>query len=429
MRSFTSKPVKRIKGTFNPPGDKSISHRAVMISSLASGTSEFTNFLESEDCLNTAAAFKEMGVRIEKVKHSWIVGGVGLQGLKKPSKELYVGNSGTTLRLMLGILAFQNFEATLNGDASIQKRPMKRVTIPLRKMGAAISGKEDANFAPLMVKGNNLTAIDHENHPSSAQVKSAILLAGLRAKGKTIVREAIQSRDHTERMLELVGAPILRTSKEVQVHWADHLNPLHYQIPGDISSAAFALVAAIITPDSELIIQNVGLNPTRIGILEVLKTMGAHIEWRIDPKYQVEPVGEIRVRSSRLKAVTIGKDLIPKLIDELPVLMIACALAEGRSVIKDAHELRVKETDRIKSMVTGLNAIGGRAGEREDGCEIEGVSSFKGGEIDSFGDHRTAMSFIVAGLRSRDSITVNDTECINTSYPQFFRDLESISHF
>lgn len=410
-----------------PPGDKSISHRAVMLAALAAGESRFSNFLAAEDCLHTVDAFQKMGVSVTRKQESVTVKGGGLSGLHQPSSELYLGNSGTSMRLLLGILAGQSFEATLTGDPSLSTRPMKRVTDPLRKMGAQISGREDANFAPLVVCGEKLKGISHLNVPASAQVKSAILLAGLYADGETIVKEPkAVSRDHTERILKTFGVPVQTINGETRIKKIKELRPVNMQIPGDISSAAFFIVAACILPGADIVIHSVGLNPTRIGILEVLKQMGADIHWKISGKHE-EPVGDIHVKSSKLRSVKINGTVIPKIIDELPILMIACALADGESVISDAGELRVKETDRIKSMVAGLRSVGASAKEMEDGCVIQGVKTLKGGKVSSFADHRTAMSFIIAGLRSEKGIEVDDIDCINTSYPGFFKDLAGVT--
>lgn len=426
MKSHITQSATRIKGRYSAPGDKSISHRAVMLASVASGISSFTNFLEADDCLRTIDAFRKMGVSIKKKGKKWTVKGVGFEGLHAPKQELYLGNSGTSIRLLLGMLAHQSFRAKLTGDPSLSKRPMRRVTDPLKKMGAHISGKQDANFAPLEIRGGKLKGIRHVNEPASAQVKSAILLAGLRAEGETLVQEPVSSRDHSERMLEMMGARIVSSPRAVRIYQTKKLKPIHYRIPGDISSAAFMIVAAVLLPGSELIVENVGLNPTRIGVLEILKKMGARIEWTIKSD-TLEPSGTVLVRGSKLRGVTIEKGIIPKLIDELPILMIACALAKGKSIIRDAGELRVKETDRIFSMVRGLNAIGGKAEERADGCVIDGVSHFKGGKIKSYGDHRTVMSFAIAGLLSLKPITIEDVECVETSYPHFFNDLKKLA--
>ena len=430
MSQLKTHSVSRIYGEYLPPGDKSISHRLAMLGALASGRSEFRHFLHSDDCLRTVQAFEAMGVSFdlsrEKDGEKLTVKGAGLLGLKAPKKELDLGNSGTTMRLLLGILAGQPFEVKLTGDPSLSKRPMKRVTEPLRKMGAKIKGKEDANYAPLTIQGGHLAGISWRNDIASAQVKSAILLAGLFAEGETSVEESISSRDHTERLLQAFGVSVQKSHRRVSVRKANRLEPIQFVVPGDISSAAFFIVAALLIPGSDLLIRQVGLNPTRIGLIEVLKSMGADIKLE-ETEDHGEPFGNIHVKASRLKGVAIEKHLIPSLIDELPILMIAFALAEGTSTIRGAEELRVKETDRIHSIVTGLGAIGGKAEERQDGCVIEGVPEFKGGTVSSFEDHRTAMSFLIAGLRSKSGVVVNNTDCIQTSYPGFEADLKSLN--
>ena len=424
-----SHPITAIRGEYIAPGDKSISHRLVMLGALAEGKSSFSHFLFADDCLGTIKVFQEMGVKFEmdQKKGTLSVMGVGLKGLKAPMRgELDLGNSGTTMRLLLGILAGQNFEAILSGDDSLIKRPMKRVTKPLRDMGAKIIGPGDANFAPLKIKGGSLKGISWRNDIGSAQVKSAILLAGLFAEGETVVEEVVSSRDHTERLFKIFGAPFVKKDHFLKVTKAGKLKSVQFKVPGDISSAAFFIAAALVIPNSELIVRNIGLNSTRTGFLDVIKKMGADI--KIEMKNESgEPTGDIIVKSSKLKGIKITKKLIPSLIDELPILMILCALADGTSSIEGAEELRVKETDRISSMTTGLKKIGGLVEEKKDGCMIYGVKEFVGGTISSFGDHRTAMSFLIAGLRSKQGVTVKDTECIKTSYPQFSSDLSRLS--
>jgi 3-phosphoshikimate 1-carboxyvinyltransferase len=425
MSESKTQPVSKIQGTYTPPGDKSISHRLAMLGAIAEGTSSFTNFLNSDDCLRTIQAFQAMGVSFDHLKNRLIVRGVGLKGLSKPKQELDLGNSGTTMRLLLGVLAGQPFEVRLTGDASLRKRPMRRVTEPLKQMGASIEGRDHANYAPLVIRGGSLSRIGWHNDKASAQVKSAILLAGLYAEGETWVEEKMPSRDHTERLLVAFGAPFRKSGPRLYVQKANRLKAIEFQVPGDISSAAFLMVAALLLPNSDLTIQNVGLNPTRMGLIEVLKSMGAKIQVEIKHD-QGEPVGSIRVQSSLLKETVINQDSIPSLIDELPILMVAFALAEGTSVIHGAQELRVKETDRIYSMAVGLKTIGAKVTEQPDGCVIEGVKEFRGGTVSSFGDHRTAMSFLIAGLRSRKGIKVQNTDCIQTSYPNFEADLKSV---
>lgn len=411
----------KFSGVYTPPGDKSISHRALLFGALAEGQSQYENFLEAEDCLHTLGALQAMGVQIEhqKGKGKISVAGRGLSSLQAPAKELYLGNSGTSMRLLLGILAGQRFEVILTGDASLTSRPMRRVTDPLKRMGAQIKGRENGNFAPLSIRGGKLKAIDFDNKLSSAQVKSALLFAGMYAEGQTIVREKIPSRDHTERFLSAAGAKFKKeTNGTLFIEKTETLRPFRMKVPGDISSAAFFIVGAAMIPGSEVVIKDVGLNPTRTGVLEVLKRMGAGIEIHVTQEVP-EPMGEIIIRGKKLTGTGVTHEEIPSLIDELPVLMVAMALAEGESLISGAAELRVKETDRIHSMVKNLKIVGASIEELPDGCLIKGVKEFQGGTVESLGDHRTAMSLAVASLASRGPITVKDTECIATSYPSF----------
>ncbi len=409
-------------GDYAPPGDKSISHRAILFGSLAEGESVYDNFLEAEDCLHTLDAMRHMGVEI---RHELGTGkvrirGRGMRGLTAPREPLYLGNSGTSMRLFLGILAGQRFESTLTGDPSLSVRPMRRVTDPLKKMGAQIKGKENGNFAPLTIRGGPLRGIDFDNKLSSAQVKSAILFAGMYAENRTIVREAVPSRDHTERFLESTGAHFQKVENNLIIEKTEMLLPLKARVAGDISSAAFFIVGAAMIPGSEVTVRDVGLNPTRTGLLEVLKRMGAQIDTEVTHTIP-EPMGTIRVRGAKLKGTGITHEEIPSLIDELPVLMVAMALAEGESLISGAAELRVKETDRIRSMVQNLKAIGASIEELPDGSLIRGVDGFHGATVESFGDHRTAMSLGVASLATKGTITVTDTTCIATSYPNFMQ--------
>lgn len=427
MTSLSFKGPGRFCGLYAPPGDKSISHRAILFGALAEGESVYDNFLEAEDCLNTLAAMRQMGVEIHheggtgKVR----ISGKGLQKLSAPSRELYLGNSGTSMRLLLGILAGQRFETVLTGDPSLSMRPMRRVADPLKQMGAQIKGRENGNFAPLTVRGGKLRGIDFDNKLSSAQVKSALLFAGMYAEGRTIVREAIPSRDHTERFLEATGARFQKIDNHLIVEKTEMLLPLHTRVAGDISSAAFFIVGAAMIPGSEVTVRDVGLNPTRTGLLEVLKRMGAKIEIQITQTVP-EPMGTIHVCGAKLNGTGIGHEEIPSLIDELPVLMVAMALAEGESLISGAAELRVKETDRIQSMVRNLKAIGASIEELPDGSIIRGVEGFQGATVESFGDHRTVMSMGVASLATKGTITVTDTACIATSYPAFMEDFQNL---
>lgn len=412
-----------IAGTYQPPGDKSISHRAVMFGALADGTSRFENFLEAGDCLGTLRAFQGMGIsaKLDSKTRTLEINGKGLNGLRTPSGILDCGNSGTTLRLLLGILAGQSFEAVLTGDESLQSRPMGRVTRPLKQMGAQIKGRENANYAPLTIRGGRLKAIDFENKLASAQVKSAVLLAGLFADGTTRITETLPSRDHTERFLTAAKAPFRRDGKKLCIEKAKGLLPLKENLPSDFSSAAFFMTGAAMTEGAELCVKNVGLNPTRTGLLKILRRMGASLEEKVLSE-RLEPTGEIRVTGRRLKGIRVAPEEIPSVIDELPILMVACALAEGETLISGAKELRVKETDRIHSMAAGLNTLGGRVEELPDGCIIKGVEALRGGAVESFGDHRTAMSLAIAGLKTNGKIEISGIECVSTSYPLFFDD-------
>jgi 3-phosphoshikimate 1-carboxyvinyltransferase len=419
-------PADKLKGEIEVPGDKSVSHRAVMLSSLSNGKNIINNFLPSEDCLRTVECFRAMGIQIDisSDKKTLTVLGKGLSGLKEPKDILYVGNSGTTIRLMLGILAGQHFQTMITGDETIKRRPMKRVVDPLRRMGAVITGKEDGNFAPLEIKGGSLSAIEYSLPMASAQVKSAIMLAALFAKGTTKIIEPLPSRDHTERMFEYFGIPFTKSNNLIIVGAGRDL-PLHnfvatnIDVPGDISSAAFFIVAGIIAPDSRIIIKNVGLNPTRTGIIDVLRAMGAKIEIQNEKVLSGESRGDILVRTSKLKGITIEGEIIPRLIDEIPAIAIAASQAEGLTIIKDAKELRVKESDRIATICGMLKKMGAKAKETPDGMIIEGPCKLKGAEIESCGDHRIAMSAAIAGLIATDEMVIENSECIETSFPGF----------
>jgi 3-phosphoshikimate 1-carboxyvinyltransferase len=420
------KPAKKVEGKIVLPGDKSISHRAVMIGSVANGATKVENFLNAEDCLMTIDAFKKMGVNIRFDSDILIIEGVGLKGLRRPSSALYLGNSGTTMRLLLGILAGQNFETTLTGDESLSKRPMGRVTVPLRQMGATIDGREDANYAPLVIKGANLRALDYVSPIASAQVKSCMLFAGLYAEGKTSVAEPFKSRDHTERMLGFFGADISVDSLKISIN-TSLLKAHDLNIPGDISSGAFFIIAALLLRDSEVILSNVGFNQTRTGIIDILRRMGGRIE-ETNSLDSWEPRRDLVIHSSELKGTIVKKSEIPRCIDELPALMTAAVFAKGHTIIKGASELRVKETDRINSMLYNLNKMGANIVCEKDDVVIEGTGTLHGTELLSFNDHRTAMAASIAALcsSSEDSI-IDDINCIKTSFPGFFDALESIS--
>lgn len=407
-----------------PPGDKSLSHRVLILSAIADGDSTITNFLPSEDCLCTERALRQMGVRIQRPgKTVRKVHGVGLRGLQRPQTELWMGNSGTSMRLLAGLLAAQNFKSILRGDESLEKRPMKRILLPLTMMGAEVSPANKKGFPPLHISGRGIRGVHYTSPVASAQVKSCLLLAGLYADGGTTVTEPSKSRDHTERILPHYGARVEVDGNSVTVYPAESLHALDVEVPGDISSAAYFMVLAALYPGAELTIRNVGLNPTRTGVLGVLERMGANIQ--VDTSRYAEPPlgeprGDVTVRHSRLTGTTIGGEEIPLCIDELPILAIAASLAKGTTTITDAAELRVKECDRIRALVTNLRKMAVKVEEMEDGLVIEGREGFTPATVDSFGDHRIAMAFIIAGLvAERAATTVTDTACIKTSFPGF----------
>lgn len=398
-----------------------------MLGSIADGTTIIRNILHSDDTEATIAAFRALGIDIKEELENIIITGKGLSGLSAPASELLMRNSGTSMRILMGILAGQPFRTTLTADEGLSKRPMGRVTEPLSLMGARIEGQENANFAPITIEGGQLKAIDYVSKIASAQVKSAILLAGLYADGTTSVTEPSKSRDHTERMLQAFGAKVSVNGLKVSIEGRTRLNPQDIEVPGDISSAAFFMVGASIVKGSKIILKSVGLNPTRSGVVDILKRMGAKMT--IDNRREVasEPVGDIIIESSRLRGITIAGELVPRSIDELPVIMIAAAYAEGMTIIKGARELRVKETDRIRSISENLNEMGGKIGIKGDDIIIEGTpTNLNGIAIQSFGDHRTAMSMLIAGLAAHGETSLADTACINKSYPRFIADLESL---
>ncbi len=411
------------------PGDKSISHRALMLGSLAEGETIVRGLLLGEDPRSTAHCFKEMGAEISPLNSDRVtIKGIGLGNLKEPANVLDAGNSGTTLRLMLGILASHTGRFfAITGDESLRSRPMMRVVEPLRRMGASIWGRENGARAPLAVWGQKLHPIHYVSPVASAQVKSAILLAGLLTNGETIVTEPEQSRDHSERMLGAFGAKVVvdRDRRTVSITGGNRLQGQEVIVPGDISSAAFWLVAGSIVPNSEIVIENVGINPTRTGILEILEAMGADITPENRREVTGEPVADIRVRSAPLKGCEIGGGIIPRLIDELPILAVAAACAEGRTVIRDAAELRVKESDRIAAMAEGLRALGVEVIEHPDGMEIFGGRPLTGAIVDSYNDHRIAMSLAIAGLVAQKRPTqIQRAGCVTISYPSFIPTLK-----
>ena len=417
-----------LKGSFELIGDKSISHRAVMFSSISKGDNKISNFLMGEDCLSTISCFRKMGVDIQIDGKDVYVKGNGLYGLKRPKEILDVGNSGTTIRLMMGILAGNKFDATLIGDNSIAKRPMKRVTDPLRLMGCNIEGKDDANYTPIKIYGGDLKAIDYHMPVASAQVKSALILASLYANDTSFIYEKVKSRNHTEIMLKSFGADINVENLKISVNPVNELFSQDIYVPGDISSAAFIIVSALITKGSEVIIKNVGLNETRTGIIDVVKNMNGNIEIINERLVGGELVGDLLVRYTKdLCATTIDKDIIPRLIDEIPVIAVLATQAEGITIIKDAQELKVKESNRIKSMVENLKILGADIEELEDGMIIKGKSKLNGGKIKTFKDHRIAMAFSTLNLISDEKIKLDDEDCINVSFPGYFDLIKSLT--
>ncbi len=416
-----------LRGELNIPGDKSISHRAIMLGALSDGTTEITNFLQGADCLSTISCFQAMGVPIENHTDRVLIRGVGLHGLRQPGQTLDVGNSGTTTRLISGILAGQPFISTLNGDASIQKRPMKRIIDPLTQMGADISSLHNNGCAPLSIHGGQLHGIAYQSPVASAQVKSCVLLAGLYADGVTSVTEPALSRNHTELMLSGFGAQVETNGLTAAIYPEPQLTGQKIAVPGDISSAAYWIAAALAVPGSELVLKNVGMNPTRDGILRVVEAMGADLVRENIRTISGEPVCDLTVRSSSLHGTTISGDLIPTLIDEIPVIAVLACFADGETVIRDAQELKVKESNRIDTVVEGLRAMGADATATDDGMVIHGGKMLHGAVIDSHLDHRIAMSFAVAGLMCEEPTTILNADSVVISYPDFYESLEKIS--
>jgi 3-phosphoshikimate 1-carboxyvinyltransferase len=428
VTTITIKPAASVKGEIIVPGDKSISHRSIMLGAIANGVTSVRGFLRGGDNMATMGAFRSMGVQIDDDGETVVIHGKGLHGLSEPGDVIDCGNSGTTIRLITGLLAGQSFFSVVTGDQYLRKRPMKRVVEPLSRMGARILGRNQGSLAPLAISGGSLNAIGYESPVSSAQVKSAIMLAGLYADGETSVREPTLSRDHSERMFRLFGASLEIFNSGVTVKGGVELQGQDITVPGDISSATFFMVAALITPGSELLIKNVGVNPTRTGAIDILQAMGGNIELQNQREVSGEPVADLLVRSSQLKGCAIAGSVVPRAIDEFPAICVAAACAEGTTTIREARELRVKETDRITAMATNLRRLGVTVEECEDGMTITGVEQLSGGDVDSYGDHRIAMSFSVAALVSKSGITVSDTECVSTSFPTFFPLLEQVSH-
>ena len=416
-----------LKGEITVPGDKSISHRAVMFGSLAKGTTEITGFLQGADCLSTISCFESMGIAIENKGDIVLVHGNGLRGLKKPETVLDCGNSGTTTRLISGILSAQNFDVTLTGDASIQKRPMKRIMEPLSLMGADIVSVNGNGCAPLAIHGKALHGIHYTSKVASAQVKSSILLAGLYADGPTSVTEPYVSRNHSEIMLNMFGAHVTTTNTTATIEPASELHSRKINVPGDISSAAYFIAAGLMVPGSEILIKNVGINPTRDGLLRVCQDMGADITLLNENYGNGEPTADLLVRHSELHGVTVGGSVIPTLIDELPVVAALACFARGTTVIRDAQELKVKESNRIDVMVNNLRAMGAHIEGTDDGMIIEGGYPLHGAIIDSHLDHRIAMTFAITALASDGETSIKGADCVKISYPGFYEDLTRLA--
>lgn len=419
--------VNGLKGEVQIPGDKSISHRGIMLGALAKGTTKITNFLQGADCLSTIGCFRQMGIAIENTSDEVLVHGQGLHGLRAPQDTLDVGNSGTTIRLLCGILAPQSFAATLTGDSSIQARPMKRVMEPLSQMGADIQSQKGNGCAPLQIQGKRLTGIHYRTPVASAQVKSCVLFAGMYADGTTSVTEPVLSRNHSELMLAHLGAKLARQGTTVSIEPEPSLEAREILVPGDISSAAYFIAAGLLVPHSQILIQNVGLNPTRSGMLKVCHAMGADIQYLNEHRDSGEPTADLLVSFSSLTGTVIEGEIIPTLIDELPMLAVMAAFAQGETVIRNAEELRVKESDRIQAVTENLSAMGADVTPTPDGMIIRGGRGLIGADIRTHKDHRIAMSFAVAALAAEGVTRIEDADCINISYPNFYQDLQKLS--
>jgi len=414
-----------IRGETSVPGDKSISIRSVIFGSIAEGDTTITGLGTGGDIQSAVGCLKQLGVSFEEKNNSVIIHGKGLYGLSKPSTVIDVGNSGTTIRLLTGVLAGQKFESTITGDNSIQNRPMKRITNPLKLMGAEIKGKNDNNYAPLTITGKRLKAIKYVSPIASAQVKSSIMLASLYADGITQILEPYKSRDHSERMMAFMGGNVTVDGNNISIEGGQKLIGREIFVPGDISSAAFFIAGALIVNNSEILLKDIGVNPTRTGIIDVLKRMGANIYLQNIREINNEPVADILVKSSKLKGIEIFRETIPRVIDEIPILSVVAALSEGETIIKDAGELRVKETDRIKAVVTNLKRLGADVKELSDGIIINGPNKLRGAELESFGDHRIALAFSVAGLNADGNTIIKDAEWADISFPGFFSILKN----
>ncbi|MCM3114624.1 3-phosphoshikimate 1-carboxyvinyltransferase [Neobacillus sp. MER 74] len=418
--------ITHLNGEITIPGDKSISHRSVMFGSIAHGETKVTNFLPGEDCLSTISCFRKLGVTIEESDGQLHIIGKGFEGLTEPNEVLDVGNSGTTIRLLMGILAGRPFFSSLVGDESIGKRPMTRVTNPLSELGAKIDGRNNGSYTPISIRGGELKPVNYQLPVASAQVKSALILAGLQAEGQSVIIEPEETRDHTERMIIKFGGEIHKDNQMIIVNGGQKLVGTTVHVPGDISSAAFFLVAGAIIPGSEVVLKNVGLNPTRTGIIEVMKKMGADLEIVQNEESSFEPMGDLIIKTSSLKGTVIEGDLIPKLIDEIPIIALLATQAEGTTIIKDAEELKVKETNRIDTVVHELKTLGAKIEATEDGMIIHGKTKLVGGTVASHGDHRIGMMLAIAALLCEEKAVLENPEAISVSYPNFFDHLNSL---
>ncbi|WP_060975891.1 3-phosphoshikimate 1-carboxyvinyltransferase [Streptococcus sp. CCH8-C6] len=420
--------VRGLKGRIRVPGDKSISHRSIIFGSLAKGVTTVRDILRGEDVLSTMQVFRDLGVQIEDDGNLVKIHGVGFEGLQAPKNKLDMGNSGTSIRLISGVLAGQDFEAEMFGDDSLSKRPMDRVTIPLRQMGVEISGRTERDLPPLKMKGSReLQPIHYQLPVASAQVKSALIFAALQAQGESVIIEKEITRNHTEDMIAQFGGQIEVEGKEIRIQGGQEFTAQEVTVPGDISSAAFWLVAGLIVPDSKIVLENVGINETRTGILEVIEAMGGRMTLSdVDP---VAKSATITVETSELKGTEIGGEIIPRLIDELPIIALLATQAQGRTVIRDAEELKVKETDRIQVVADALNSMGSAITPTEDGMIIEGKTPLHGAQVNTFGDHRIGMMTAIAALLAQSGqVELERSEAIKTSYPNFFNDLEGLMH-
>ncbi|MDW8107342.1 MAG: 3-phosphoshikimate 1-carboxyvinyltransferase [Armatimonadota bacterium] len=433
MQQWRISPARRIRGVWRPPGDKSITHRAVILGTLARGTTEVRHFLEADDCLRTLQMAQQLGAQAERVGEAhWRITGLGGETLREPTEVLDAGNSGTTARLMAGVLASYPIFSVLTGDASLRRRPMRRIVEPLRQMGAQIDGRENASRLPLSIRGDDLRGIRYLTPVASAQVKSCLLLAGLNAHGTTEITEPSLSRDHTERMLRAFGAALETHLNPagmycVRLRGKQRLEAQSLTIPGDFSSAAFWIAAALMLPGSDLVVEGVGVNQTRTGLLQALAQAGVHLEWSAVDEQAGEPTATLRVRSQPLGSMRVGGALIPTLIDEVPILALLATQAEGETEIRDAAELRVKESDRIEAITTELRKMGAEIEALPDGLRVRGVTPLRGAHVCSHGDHRIAMTLAIAGLIAREGETiVEDIECVQTSFPEFERLLHTL---